>query len=164
MGIFCYYSNNINNEESFSEEIQLNGGIFLIFYVNYDKLFIFGEITMKLSQVLKDGIYVLKEKNITDCNLKARILLSFVLDKPREYLIINDMEEIDYDIFVKYFSLLDRLISGEPLQYITGNQEFMGLNFHVDKNVLIPQPDTEILVQVIKYLEDNLRKRKNRFV
>ena len=120
---------------------------------------------MKLSQVLKDGIYVLKEKNITDCNLKARILLSFVLDKPREYLIINDMEEIDYDKFVKYFSLLDRLISGEPLQYITGNQEFMGLNFHVDKNVLIPQPDTEILVQaVIKYLEDNLRKRKNRFI
>ena len=56
---------------------------FLIFYVNYDKIFIFGEITMKLSEVLKDGIYVLKEKNIEDCNLKARLLLAFLLGKSK---------------------------------------------------------------------------------
>ncbi len=115
---------------------------------------------MKLSEVLKDGIYVLKERNVEDCNLKARCLLSFLLGKPKEYLIINDNEEIDIEKQIEYFSLLDRLIMGEPLQYITGNQEFMGLDFFVNKNVLIPQPDTEILVQaVIKYLEHNCGKQ-----
>jgi release factor glutamine methyltransferase len=55
--------------------------------------------------------------------------------------------------------LLDRLTRGEPLQYITGHQEFMGIDFYVNKNVLIPQPDTEILVQaVLKYLEHNCGK------
>ena len=114
---------------------------------------------MKLSEVLKDGIYVLKERNIEDSNLKARLLLSFTLNKPKEYLIVNDSEEIDVNKQMEYFSLLDRLISGEPLQYITNNQEFMGFSFFVNNNVLIPQPDTEILVQsVIKYLEHNSRK------
>lgn len=114
---------------------------------------------MKLSEVLKDGIYVLKEKNISDCNLKARRLLAYILGKSKEYLIINDSEELTFEQQAEYFSLLDRLISGEPLQYIIGTQEFMGLEFFVNKNVLIPQPDTEILVQaVIKYLNHNCGK------
>lgn len=114
---------------------------------------------MKLNELLKDGIYVLKENNIQECNLKARLLLSFLLNKPKEYLIINDTEEIDTENQMKYYSLLDRLTSGEPLQYITGHQEFMGLDFFVDKSVLIPQPDTEILVQaVLKYLNHNCGK------
>ena len=114
---------------------------------------------MKLSELLKDGIYVLKEKNISDCNLKARILLGFLLGKSKEYLMINDSEEINTEKQIEFFSLLDRLISGEPLQYITENQEFMGLDFFVNKNVLIPQPDTEILVQaVIKYINYSLGK------
>lgn len=114
---------------------------------------------MKLSELLKDGIYVLKEKNITDCNLKARLLLAYTLGKSKEYLMINDTEEINVEKQMEYFSFLDRLICGEPLQYITGNQEFMGLDFFVNKNVLIPQPDTEILVQsVIKFLNHNCGK------
>jgi len=114
---------------------------------------------MKLSELLKDGIYVLKENNIDDCNLKARLLLAFLLGKPKEYLIINDKEEIDTEKQIEYYTLLDRLTHGEPLQYITGNQEFMGLDFFVNQDVLIPQPDTEILVQaVIKYLENNCGK------
>lgn len=112
---------------------------------------------MKLSEVLKDGIYVLKERNIEDCNLKARLLLAYLIGKPKEYLIINDSEELEIEKQLEYFSLLDRLIGGEPLQYIIGTQEFMGLDFFVNQNVLIPQPDTEILVQsVIKYVEHNL--------
>ena len=114
---------------------------------------------MKLNELLKDGIYVLKENNIEDCNLKARLLLSYLLGKDKEYLIINDREEIDIDKQMQYYGLLDRLTFGEPLQYITGNQEFMGLNFFVNQHVLIPQPDTEILVQIVlKYLEHNCGK------
>lgn len=114
---------------------------------------------MKLSELLKDGIYVLKESNIEDCNLKARLLLAHLLGKSKEYLMINDAEEIETEKQIEYYSLLDRLTQGEPLQYITGHQEFMGLDFYVNSNVLIPQPDTEILVQaVMKYLDHNCGK------
>ena len=122
---------------------------------------------MKLSEVLKDGIYVLKEKNkesnfLLSLLLKARLLLAFLLGKSKEYLIVNDKEELEVEKQIEYFSLLDRLISGEPLQYIIENQEFMGLDFFVNKNVLIPQPDTEILVEaVIKYLKHNLGKENS---
>lgn len=118
---------------------------------------------MKISEVLKDGIYVLKEKNIDDSNLKARLLLAHLLGKSKEYLIINSFEELDTEKQIEYFYLLDRLIMGEPLQYITENQEFMGLDFFVNKNVLIPQPDTEILVQsVIKFLNNNCGKENSK--
>jgi release factor glutamine methyltransferase len=78
--------------------------------------------------------------------------MAYLIDKPKEYLITHDDEELSFEQQSKYYSYLDRLIVGEPVQYITNSQEFMGLKFYVDKNVLIPQPDTEILVQaVIKY-------------
>ena len=116
---------------------------------------------MKLSELLHDGIYVLKENNIDDCHLKARLLLAYLLGKTKEYLMINDREEIDSEKQIAYYALLDRLTSGEPLQYITGHQEFMGMDFLVNQKVLIPQPDTEILVQaVLKYLEYACGKQK----
>jgi release factor glutamine methyltransferase len=114
---------------------------------------------MKIREVLNDGIYVLKERNIEDSTLKARLLMSYLIDRPKEYLITHDMDEISFEQQNKYYIYLDRLISGEPLQYITNCQEFMGLKFYVDKNVLIPQPDTEILVQAtIKYIKHVSRK------
>ena len=109
---------------------------------------------MKITSVLKNGVYVLKEKNVDDSFFKARILLAYTLKKPKEYLITHDKDEVDFDTQVKFYDYLDRLIAGEPLQYITGNQEFMGFNFCVNKDVLIPQPDTELLVELVeKYVK-----------
>jgi len=109
---------------------------------------------MKISEVLKNGIYVLKEKNIEDSNLKARMLLSYLLGTTKEYLITHDTEIVSVEQQREFYRYLDRLILGEPIQYIIQKQEFMGLDFYVDKNVLIPQPDTEMLVQgVEKYVK-----------
>lgn len=122
---------------------------------------------MKLNELLEDGIYVLKESNIDDCHSKARRLLAYLLGKSKEYIMINDTEEITTEQQLEYYSLLDRLTNGEPLQYIIGNQEFMGLDFYVNQDVLIPQPDTEILVQaVLKYIahidgKENVRLFEN---
>jgi len=108
---------------------------------------------MKIKELLKNGIYVLKEKNIENSNLKARLLLAFLLNKPKEFLITHDTDEVPIEFQKKYYCYLDRLLRGEPIQYIIHKQEFMGLNFYVDENVLIPQPDTEILVQAVqKYI------------
>lgn len=119
---------------------------------------------MKISELLKNGIYVLKEKNIDESGLKARLLLAHLLAKPKEYIITHDKEEISLEKQKEYYSYLDRLILGEPLQYITNSQEFMGLKFYVDKNVLIPQPDTEILAEAVyKYVWHNCGKTNVKF-
>ena len=108
---------------------------------------------MKIKELIKEGIYVLKERNISESNLKARMLLAFLLKQPKEYLITHDTDEISFEQQKEYYGYLDLLISGKPIQYITKTQEFMGFSFYVDENVLIPQPDTELLVQSVeKYI------------
>lgn len=111
---------------------------------------------MTIKQNLEYAVRLLKENNIEDATIKARVLLSRMLDKPKEYLIVNADKELEQEtVFQKY---IQELINGRPLQYITNKQEFFGIEFYVDENVLIPQPDTEILVEeVIK-----IAKRENK--
>lgn len=104
---------------------------------------------MTIKEVLKSSRDNLIKNSIDEPMLKARLLLAFVLDKPKEYLVINDNEEISQEALKCYTKTIDRIINGEPLQYIIGKQEFMGLEFMVNSNVLIPQPDTEILVEEV---------------
>ena len=83
------------------------------------------------------------------------MLLQATLKKTREYIMIYDNQEVQNIERDRYIKNVKRLILGEPLQYITGIQEFMKLNFLVTKDVLIPRPDTEILV------EEVIRKAEN---
>lgn len=102
----------------------------------------------------------LKEKNIDDYNLKAKLLICTLIDRPKEYLITHDKEELEEAKILEIKNNLDRLIKGYPIQYIIGNQEFMGLNFLVNENVLIPQPDTEILVEEVLNIAKNKENPK----
>ena len=104
---------------------------------------------MKIKETLKKGSNILIESNIEDAYLKARILLSNILGTNKEYLIIHSEEEIDEKIDNQYMNEIEKLKNHEPIQYIVKKQEFMGLNFYVDNNVLIPQPDTENLVEEV---------------
>lgn len=102
---------------------------------------------MKIKEALYACINNLKENNIDEAHSKARRLLAFTLNVPKEYLIINNEKELSKQDFEYYKNYITRLINGEPIQYIIGKQEFMGIEFNVNKDVLIPQPDTEILVE-----------------
>lgn len=102
---------------------------------------------MKIKEVLEQAIIKLKENNIEEPINKARRILAFALNVDKQYLIINDRKELDKTCIEKYNAYIKRLILGEPIQYIIEKQEFMGIDFFVNKNVLIPQPDTEILVE-----------------
>lgn len=116
---------------------------------------------MKIKDILKSGIEYLNQNNIDDASLKARILLSNILDKSKEYLIIHGDEEISDKVNKLYIEKIERLKSHEPIQYIINNQEFMGFDFYVDENVLIPQPDTEILVEeVLSIIKDKETENK----
>lgn len=111
---------------------------------------------MKLKEVLEQAITKLKENHIEEAAMKARRLLAFTLNVSKEYLIINNEQEILEEKIKEYNDNIERLIDGEPIQYITGKQEFMRIEFTVNKNVLIPQPDTEILVEkTIEILKEN---------
>jgi len=104
---------------------------------------------MKIKEILRNAFEILKNNGIEDYTIIAKELLMYVLNKSNTYLIINQEETISQEICNKYNKLLKEIIEGKPIQYITNNQEFMKINFFVNENVLIPQPDTEILVEKV---------------
>ena len=102
---------------------------------------------MTIKQTLTKGTIMLKSNNIESPKLKARLLLQYVLNKSRQYLIVYDNEEVGKKEQWEYFVNIEKITKGVPLQHITHRQEFMKMDFYVDENVLIPRPDTEILVE-----------------
>ena len=115
---------------------------------------------MTIKQAMIKGVTILKLEKISTPKLKARLLLQYVLKKPRQYLIVydnqklTDMEEQEY---LKYIELLKQ---GEPIEHITHQKEFMKLNFYVDENVLIPRQDTEVLVEEVIKIAKKIRAKK----
>lgn len=103
---------------------------------------------MTIKEALKNGIEMFKPK-IESAWLEAHVLLGYVLNKERIFLISHDDEPISEQAYEQFIDCLNKRISGTPLQYITGNQEFMSLNFNVNPSVLIPRPETEILVEEV---------------
>ena len=112
---------------------------------------------MTIKQALNQAVIMLKNENIDGPKNKARMLLQYTLKKPKEYLIIYDTKEISQKEREQYIRNIKRLILGEPLQYIIGMQEFMKLNFLVTKDVLIPRQDTEILVENVINIANNIK-------
>lgn len=104
---------------------------------------------MTIREALNQAVIMLKNEDIESPKNKARMLLQTTLKKSREYLMIYDTKEMTPLEREQYIRNIKRLIAGEPLQYITGKQEFMKLNFLVTKDVLIPRADTEILVEEV---------------
>ena len=81
--------------------------------------------------------------------LDAQILLGFVIDKERSYLLTWPEKELTKQTAQQYLALLQRRIAGEPIAYIIGVQEFWSLPFRVSPATLIPRPDTETLVELV---------------
>lgn len=104
---------------------------------------------MKIKEALYSAVEKLKSNKVDEPIIKARILLAYVLQVEKEYLIIHSEEEVDNLLIDKYNDKVKELIMGKPIQYITHHQEFMKLDFYVDENVLIPRADTEILVEEV---------------
>lgn len=101
---------------------------------------------MNQIQLLKYGEEILRKNYIDDPDIKSKRLIEFVLQQSREDCVINSTLEVSNSQETEYKEKLKEIIQGKPIQYITNNQPFMGLDFYVDESVLIPQPDTEILV------------------
>ncbi len=97
---------------------------------------------------LKEGMAQLRAANVTSCTLAAELLLMHALGRDRTWLYTHPEEELDASLAREYFALIARRAAGEPTQYLTGKQEFWGLEFEVNPDVLIPRPETEHVIEV----------------
>ena len=115
---------------------------------------------MQIKEVMRKGMIKLKTNGIQEPNLKSRLLMQYILNRPREYLLVHDDKQLTLRQEVNYFKAIKKLLNGVPLQHITHRQEFMKLMFYVDENVLIPRPDTEILVEEVIKIAKKINAKK----
>ncbi len=102
---------------------------------------------MNIAAALSSAAETLREAAVAEPAREARVLLSFVLQCDAAYLIAHSEDELTADRKLLFQSCVRRRAAHEPFQYITGRQEFYGLDFAVTPDVLIPRPETEILVE-----------------
>ncbi len=104
---------------------------------------------MTIRKALKTAADKLKKRRIPFASLDAEVLLSHVLKKPRSYLYIWPERKFTRKQETRYKKLIKQRLKHEPVAYLINNKEFYGLNFYVNKNVLIPRPETECLIDKI---------------
>lgn len=109
-------------------------------------------------EVYREGAARLGDVGIEEAALDARLLLEFVCGTNRNTLLAHGDREISEEAYERYRGLTERRAAHVPLQHLTGEQDFMGLTFLVNREVLVPRQDTEVLVEVVmKHLHDGMR-------
>ncbi len=104
---------------------------------------------MQLKDALRSAITLLEENRVGSPRMNAEVLLMFVLGCDRAYLYAHPERELSPDEQNRFDEALEQRARGVPAQYITGHQEFWGLDFIVGPAVLIPRPETEHLVEAV---------------
>lgn len=104
-------------------------------------------MSLLVKEMLTMGEKQLMDSDIADATRDCKILYCYMMDIPFSKIILEYQEVLQDRLCDKYFELIDRRSKGEPVQYIMGSQEFMGLEFIVNENVLIPRQDTETMVE-----------------
>lgn len=113
-------------------------------------------VNSTIKQLLDQGVIALKNKNIENPLLEAQLILAHNMNVDRLFILTNLEKTVEDNVIKSYIRDIERKSNGMPTQYIIGMQEFMGLDFEVTEDVLIPRPDTEILVgQVLESIEVN---------
>ena len=115
---------------------------------------------MNLLKALNKGYDILKSNNINSYKIDAELLLSESLNVSKEKLILNLNDVINSDDYKAYLSKLKRRLNKEPVAYILKKKEFWKNEFYINKNVLIPRPETEHLVEeTLRIIPENKNKK-----
>ncbi len=106
---------------------------------------------MNIENILSEGINILQKNKIANPQLDSEILLSNSIKRDKKHIILNPKEILNSDQLVKFKSLIERRKKGEPIAYLINKKEFWKDEFFVNKDVLIPRPDSELIIeQVLK--------------
>jgi release factor glutamine methyltransferase len=109
-------------------------------------------------EIYENGIEILNRAGIAEAKLDARLLLECACGTDHSVLFAHPDREVSKEELAKYNAFIERRAKREPVAYILGSWDFMGLTFKVNSDVLIPEQDTEILVEeAMRYLEDRMR-------
>ena len=100
-----------------------------------------------IAETILQGANQLRRAGVPEARREAGSLLAFVLNRDRTFILSHAEDAITDEQAERFRGFLERRAQGEPLQYITANQEFFGLNFEVTRDVLIPRPETELLIE-----------------
>jgi release factor glutamine methyltransferase len=106
------------------------------------------EISMNVRTALREAIVRLESESVPSAALAAELLLLHVMQRDRTWIYAHPESLLSGDQWQHYFALVARRAAGTPVQYLTGHQEFWGLDFEVTPDVLIPRPETEHVVEV----------------
>lgn len=104
-------------------------------------------MSLMTKDLLEMGLKQLTDAEIADAEIDARGLLCYACKWSGKDLFMRWADQVDDDSCERYFEMIARRASGRPMQYILGEQEFMGFKFKVNESVLIPRQDTEVLVE-----------------
>lgn len=116
---------------------------------------------MTIEEILQEATKKLSKISLTP-RLDAEVLLVFILNKNREYIFQNLTLKISQNIYDKFTQLIDYRANHEPIAYIIKKKEFYGIDLYIDNRVLIPRPETEILVeQALKILRSQKSSNQN---
>lgn len=109
-------------------------------------------------EVYREAAARLTAAGIEEAALDARLLLEFVCGTDRNTLLAHGEREVSAEEYGKYRELTEKRAAHVPLQHLTGEQDFMGLTFLVNRDALVPRQDTEVLVEeAMKHLHDGMR-------
>lgn len=104
-------------------------------------------MTVSIAEALKDATHALDNAGVADARREASSLLSHIIARDRTFLISHAEDRLDDRELGEFAAAIARRAAGEPAQYITGVQDFYGRSFRVTPDVLIPRPETELLVE-----------------
>ena len=104
-------------------------------------------MTASIAEAILQGAHQLRKAGVPEARREAGSLLAHVLERDRSFILSHAEDAIDAEKTERFLQCLERRAQGEPLQYITGRQAFFGLEFEVTPAVLIPRPETELLIE-----------------
>ena len=113
---------------------------------------------MDLQTAIKNGNQELKKNNISSSQLDAEILISSVIKKKRDYVILNLNRDLSFSQLKYYKDLIKERAKGKPISYLIGKKEFWKYEFKINEGVLVPRPDTELIVDQVLGLYKNKSK------
>ncbi len=109
-------------------------------------------MSVTIKKALGDGAETLARNSVAEPRTEASLLLMHLLNCDHTFLITHPEEIVSVDQLKRFRSLVSRRAQGEPLQYLTGHQEFFKLDFELTPDVLVPRPETELIVEVASEL------------
>jgi release factor glutamine methyltransferase len=104
-------------------------------------------MTTSIAEAILQGAHKLRQAGVSEAHREAGSLVAHVLERDRSFILSHAEDPIGPEQLEQFHDYLERRAQREPLQYITGHQEFFGLDFEVSRDVLIPRPETELLIE-----------------